>query len=165
MKKILVITALAAASAAPALAQLKPPSTALQPSPSIPAAAPAPAAAADPATADKEQAARLAAQGWIILLDRSDWGRAWETTSLIFQKMVPLGTWMDAIPKARQPLGVAGDRAIVESAYKTTLAGQPNGEYVTVIFRTKFASREAIEAVTTVLDRDGRWRVTGYSAQ
>ncbi|MEJ6022535.1 DUF4019 domain-containing protein [Ramlibacter sp. PS4R-6] len=124
----------------------------------------APAApASDPAIAQKEADARLAAQGWLVLLDRRDWGRSWETTSSVFRGMVPLGTWMDAVPKVREPLGAFVERKIVESAYKTTLAGQPNGEYVTVIFQSKFEKREGIEAVTTVLDRDGKWRVTGYS--
>lgn len=138
---------------APSFAQAKPPASA--------AAAPAPIA--DPALAQKEADARLAAQGWLLLLDRRDWGRSWETTSNVFRGMVPLGAWMDAVPKVREPLGAFIERAIVESAYKTTLAGQPDGEYVTVIFRSRFEKKEGIEAVTTVLDRDGRWRVTGYS--
>ena len=46
------------------------------------------------------------------------------------------------------------------------LAGQAPGEYVTIIFESRFAGKSGvIEAVTTVLDKDGRWRVTGYSAQ
>jgi hypothetical protein len=116
-------------------------------------------------TADKEAEGRLAAQGWLVLLDRKDWGRAWETTSSIFRSKVPLGTWMDAIPKAREPFGAFVERTPVETAYKPALQGQPPGDYVTVVFQSKFANREIAEVVTTVLDTDGRWRVTGYSAQ
>jgi len=148
-------------AAAPAFAQLRPPTDALQVAP-----APALSVPADAATAQKEADARLAAQGWLVLLDRRDWGRSWETTSSVFRKLVPLGAWMDGIPKVRDPLGAYAERKIVESAYKTTLAGHPDGEYVTVIFQSKFANKpEVIEAVTTVLDKDGKWRVTGYSAQ
>jgi hypothetical protein len=130
----------------------------------------APAASGDNAPApqlisEKEAAARLAAQGWLLLLDRKDWGRAWETTSSIFRSKVPLGTWMDAIPKAREPFGAFVERTPVETAYKPALQGQPPGDYVTVVFQSKFANREIAEVVTTVLDTDGRWRVTGYSAQ
>src|SRR6478609_9626287 len=142
--------------AAPAFAQLRPPTDALQVAP-----APAPSAPVDAVTAQKEADARLAAQGWLVLLDRRDWGRSWETTSSVFRKLVPLGAWMDGIPKVRDPLGAYAERKIVESAYKTTLAGHPDGEYVTVIFQSKFANKpEVIEAVTTVLDKDGKWRVT-----
>lgn len=158
----LAFSALASAQLrAPAGNQPKAPAPAAAPAP-----APTPSAPADPAMAQKEADARLAAQGWLLLLDRRDWGRSWETTSTVFRGMVPLGSWMDAIPKVRDPLGAFAERKIVESAYKTTLAGQPPGEYVTVIFESRFASRDGvIEAVTTVLEKDGKWRVTGYSAQ
>jgi hypothetical protein len=148
-------------ASASVVAQLRPPADALEAAP-----APAQEAPADPAIAQKESDARLSAQGWLVLLDRRDWGRSWETTSSVFRKLVPLGGWMDGIPKVRDPLGAFVERKIVESAYKTTLAGHPDGEYVTVIFQSKFANKpEVIEAVTTVLEKDGKWRVTGYSAQ
>ncbi|HUR88397.1 MAG TPA: DUF4019 domain-containing protein [Ramlibacter sp.] len=122
-------------------------------------------AQSEPDTKAKEAEARLAAQGWLVLLDRKDWGRAWETTGSVFRSKVPLGTWMDAIPKVREALGAFTEREAVETAYKTTLQGQPDGEYVTIVFQTKFADKEVAEVVTTVHEKDGKWRVTGYSAQ
>jgi hypothetical protein len=110
----------------------------------------------------KKAAASLAAQGWLVLLDRKDWGRAWETTGSVFRSKMPLGAWMDAIPTVREPLGALVERKPVETAFKTTLQGQPDGEYVTVVFSTKFANREVAEVVTTVHEPDGKWRVTGY---
>jgi hypothetical protein len=140
-------------------AQLKPPSGSVQPP------SPAQAPAADPASAEKEAAGKLAAAGWLVLLDRRDWGRAWETSSSVFRSTVPLASWMDGIPKVREPFGALIERTPAESAYKTTLAGRPDGEYVTVIFLSKFDKRELQEVVTTVRDGDGRWRVTGYSTR
>jgi hypothetical protein len=128
-------------------------------------AAPSFAQAADSPTAAKEAEARLAAQGWLVLLDRKDWGRAWETTGAVFRSKVALGAWMDAIPKVREPLGTLVERAPIETAFKTSLHGEPDGEYVTVVFRTKFSDREVAEVVTTVHEPDGKWRITGYSAQ
>lgn len=150
-------------------AQLKLPRTEPQPAvPAKPAATPSqtPApAAADKANADKEAAGKLAAAGWLVLLDRRDWGRAWETSSSVFRGSVPLPTWMDGIPKVREPFGAFVERTPAESAYKTTLEGRPAGEYVTVIFLSKFDKRELQEVVTTVRDADGKWRVTGYSTR
>lgn len=151
---------LAAGSAA---AQLKPPKDAARPAAAASSAAPAPAAK-NP-HAEKEAAARLAAHGWLVLLDRKDWGRAWETSSSVFRQTVPLATWMDGIPKVRMELGAFVERSPAESAYKTTLPGRPDGEYVTVIFLSKFEKRELQEVVTTVRDTDGKWRVTGYSTR
>jgi hypothetical protein len=161
LKRSLVLAVLSIALAAQAaIAQIKPPKGA------APAAAPAPAAvaepAADPALADKQAAGRLAAAGWLVLLDRHDWGRAWETSATLFRNKVPLGTWMDTIPKIREPFGDVVERKPIESKYTTTLHGQPDGEYVSVVFRSKFADSELAEVVTTVRDTDGKWRVTGY---
>jgi hypothetical protein len=123
------------------------------------------AAFAQAIESDKQAAGALAAQGWLVLLDRKDWGRAWETTGSVFRSKVPLGTWMDAIPKVRDPLGAMVERKQIETAFKTTLQGQPDGEYVTVVFQTKFTNREVAEVLTLVHEPDGKWRVTGYSAQ
>src|SRR5215208_1315965 len=89
-----------------------------------------PAGAAS-AEAEKEAAGQLAAAGWLVLLDRRDWGRAWETSSAVFRGSVPLATWMDGIPKVREPFGALIERTPAESVYKTTLEGRPAGEYVT----------------------------------
>jgi hypothetical protein len=149
-------------------AQLKPPRDAQAASPAKPAAAtPAPAAAkpANGANAEKEAAGKLAAAGWLVLLDRRDWGRAWETSSSMFRNSVPLATWMDGIPKVREPLGAFVERAPANSSYKTSLEGRPEGEYVSVIFSSKFDKKETQEVVTTVREADGKWRVTGYSTR
>jgi hypothetical protein len=131
--------------------------------PSAPAASAAPAA--NSVNAEKEAAGKLAAQGWLVLLDRRDWGRAWETSSAVFRTSVPLGTWMDGIPKVREAFGAFVDRTPAESVYKTTLEGRPDGEYVTAIFLSKFEKRELQEVVTVVREADGKWRVTGYSTR
>ncbi|MRD46678.1 DUF4019 domain-containing protein [Caenimonas koreensis DSM 17982] len=173
-RSLLVCLALVAAfSATTASAQLKPKSgTGLSApaTPSAPAPATSPAArpgatapsAQIPGNAAKEEEGKLAAAGWLVLLDRRDWGTAWETTASMFRAAVPLSAWMDGIPKMREPLGKLIERTPTESVYKTTLQGKPDGEYVSVVFQSKFEGKEAEEVVTTVRDTDGRWRVTGY---
>jgi hypothetical protein len=170
MKFLLSLLAAAAAVlfTASAGAQLKLPRDMPATAKAAPAAAPAaPAAApeAKDATAEKEAAGKLAAGGWLVLLDRRDWGRAWETSSAVFRGSVPLANWMDGIPKVREGLGALVERTPAESVYKTTLAGRPEGEYVTTIFLTKFEKKELQEVVTTVREGDGKWRVTGYSTR
>ena len=154
----------AALFSATAGAQLKPPANAPAPS-AKPAPEAMPAAPAVSIYAEQEAAGKLAAAGWLVLLDRRDWGRAWETSSSVFRATVPLPTWMDGIPKVRQELGAIVERVPAETAYRTKLAGRPDGEYVTVIFDSKFDKRQLEEVVTTVRDTDGKWRVTGYSTR
>ena len=110
-------------------------------------------------------AATLAASGWLSLLDRRDWGRAWESSASMFRSTVPLPAWMDGIPKARD-IGNFIEREPAEAVYRNTLEGYPNGDYVTVIYASKFSVKEdLVEIVTTVRDTDGKWRVTGYSTR
>jgi hypothetical protein len=150
-----------------AWAQLKPPSAA--PAPALKAAPAQPAvqapAAPLPGEAEKEAAGKLAAAGWLTLLDRKDWGTAWESSAGMFRSTVPLATWMDAIPKARGPFGALVERTPAESQYRNVLEGRPPGDYVSVIFLTKFEQQEVEEIVTTTREADGKWRVTGYSTR
>jgi hypothetical protein len=73
---------------------------------------------------------------------------------------------MDGIPKVREPFGALVERQPGQAMYKKTLAGRPDGDYVTVNFLTKFDKKpEVVETVTAVREPDGRWRVTGYTAR
>jgi hypothetical protein len=111
-------------------------------------------------------AAQFAAQGWLLLLDRRDWGTAWDTGAAMFRSSVPLATWMDGIPKARAPLGKLIERKPLDAVYKTELQGRPKGDYVTVLFAANFENKPDVqEIVTTVREPDGKWRVTGYSTK
>jgi len=142
-----------------ASAQLRPP----------PASAPAPAPAATTPAAPqdvqaKEEAGRAAAQGWLAVLDRRDWGTAWDGSAAMFRSTVPLANWMEGIPKARGDVGALVDREAAVTSYKDQLEGRPRGDYVTVVFASRFERGQLEEVVTTVREPDGRWRVTGYSA-
>lgn len=150
------------ATAFSAHAQLKPKAEA------APRAAPAqPAAAAGGISHPEfEKAGQTAAHAWLLLLDRKDWGTAWDTSSAVFRQSVPLGTWMDNIPKLRDPLGAFAERQPAEVVYKKSLPGRPDGDYVTAVFVSRFDKKpDAVETVTTVREADGRWRVMGYSAR
>ena len=121
--------------------------------------------AKNPEIIEKEKAGALAAQGWLTLLDRRDWGTAWETAAGMFHSSVPLGTWMDGIPKVRGDLGNLLERAPAVAEYKNQLPGRPVGDYVTTIFDSRFEQRQVEEVVTAVREPDGKWRVTGYSTR
>ena len=127
-------------------------------------AAPDPAAAAAPSAEMAKQAeGQLAAAGWLSMLDRGNWGGAYEASSQLFRNMVPIGAWMDSIPGVRAPFGAFESRTASTVVYKTTLTGRPDGEYVTAIFESHFADKKDVEElVTTVREADGQWRVIGY---
>jgi hypothetical protein len=167
-----------ALAAATSLAQMQRPSPRNETAPRfsspllLPPPAPAAVAPARPAaplgseSAELERAGQTAAHAWLLLLDRQDWGTAWDASSLMFRQSVPLPAWMEGIPKLRAPFGAFVERVPVEAVYKKALPGRPEGDYVTVRFASRFAGKADVEeAVTTVREPDGRWRVTGYTAR
>lgn len=45
----------------------------------------------------------------------------------------------------------------------TSLPGAPDGKYVVIQYDTSFENKKAaVETVTPMLDKDGKWRVSGY---
>jgi nucleoid-associated protein YgaU len=161
------LLAAALVASAAAQAQLKPPATAPATRPAATPAAPAaPAANANAEDAAAAEAGRVAAHAWLLLLDRKDWGTAWDSSSAVFRQTVPLGSWMDAVPKVRAPFGNFVEREMVEAVYKTSMPGRPAGHYVSVMFASKFDKNPQVqEVVTAMREPDGRWRVAGYTAR
>jgi hypothetical protein len=54
-------------------------------------------------------------------------------------------------------------RKFKSSQYTKTLPGVPDGEYVVIQYDTSFEHKQsAVETVTPMLDKDGKWRISGY---
>jgi hypothetical protein len=116
-----------------AQAQLKPPLPSEQP----PLGGPLP----NEAVGAKEMAAQAAARRWLEMIDRGDYGRAWNECAQLFRERVPRQQWLDSLPATRKPFGAARSRRVELATYKTTLPGVPDGEYVTVRFGTDFEKK------------------------
>jgi hypothetical protein len=47
--------------------------------------------------------------------------------------------------------------------FQTDLPNAPKGEYVVIQYKTEFAGAGTVlETITPMLDKDGKWRVSGY---
>jgi hypothetical protein len=47
--------------------------------------------------------------------------------------------------------------------YATSLPGAPDGKYVVIRYASSFQNKKsAMETVTPMLDKDGKWHVSGY---
>lgn len=76
---------------------------------------------------------------------------------------VPQDKWVEMAKGVRSPLGSLKTRQVKSSQYQTSVPGAPDGEYVIVQFQTSFENKEsAVETVTTMREKDGTWRVSGY---
>ncbi|MBE9545595.1 MAG: DUF4019 domain-containing protein [Proteobacteria bacterium] len=110
-----------------------------------------------------EAAAVSAAQVWLGLTDGGQYGESWEEAAGYFKKAITKEKWEEAMNAARVPLGAMVSRSVSSKQYMTSVPGAPDGEYVMVQFKTSFANKaSAVETVTPMLDKDGKWRISGY---
>jgi Protein of unknown function (DUF4019) len=111
----------------------------------------------------KEAAAVSAAEKWLVLVDAGKYAASWKEAAEFFRNAVRPEQWEQSIQTVRGLLGKLISRKVQTTSYKTSLPGAPDGEYVVIQFETSFVNKKAaIETVTPMMDKDGKWRVSGY---
>jgi hypothetical protein len=107
--------------------------------------------------------ARRAADGWLALVDGSQYEASWDSAAALFRAAVTRSAWQTSLLSARAPFGPIHGRTLLSAAYRTELPGVPPGEYVVMQYETEVAGdRTIVETVTPMREPDGRWRVSGY---
>ena len=110
-----------------------------------------------------EAAALSAAETWLTLVEDQKYGESWDEAAKVFKEAIPRENWIQTMQSVRKPLGKTLNRELKTSTYRTTLPGAPDGEYVVIQFETSFENKKsAIETITPALDKEGKWRVSGY---
>ena len=110
-----------------------------------------------------EEAAVIAAEEWLALVDNKQYTESHEQASAEFKKVVEVDGWVALIESVREPFGPLISRTVLTKQYATDLPNAPEGEYVVIQFVTAFENKEStVETVTPMLDQDGQWRVSGY---
>jgi hypothetical protein len=113
--------------------------------------------------AGKKDAAVSAAEKWLATVDAGDYAESWKETAELFRNAVKLEQWDQSMQAARRPLGKLISRNVQMKSYKNAMPGAPDGEYVVIQFETSFENKKtAIETVTPMMDKGGKWRVSGY---
>lgn len=111
----------------------------------------------------KEKAALEVAKQWLELVDTGKYLDSWQEAAALFKGAVKKQVWEEQMQGVRKPLGKLLSRKVKIHKYYTEVPGAPDGEYVVIQFATSFAKKKtAIETVTPMLDKDGKWRVAGY---
>lgn len=112
---------------------------------------------------EAEREAVAAAQAWLKLVDKGEYGKSWDKAAPFMRAAVGREGWERALTKVRKPLGEALSRTVQSAIFTRTLPGAPDGEYVVIQFATRFANKEsAVETITPSRELDGTWRVSGY---
>jgi hypothetical protein len=104
-----------------------------------------------------------AAEPWLALVDSEKYAQSWEDAAGLFKGAVTQEQWLRTMQATRKPFGKNIDRKLRSVSYLTSLPGAPDGEYVVIKYKSTFENkRMAIETITPMLDKDGKWRVSGY---
>jgi hypothetical protein len=112
---------------------------------------------------DATKAAVAGATAWLSLIDDGRYADSWKEASSFFRGSIGQSRWIPALDAARKPLGKRLVRTLDRATETMSPPGAPAGRYVVMQFKTSFQGRaSAIETVTFVLDKDGKWRSAGY---
>jgi hypothetical protein len=112
---------------------------------------------------EKEKPAVASAERWLGLVDQGKYAESWKEAATLFRNAINQGQWEQSLQGVRKPLGKLITRKIRTKTYRTSLPGAPDGEYVVIEFESSFENKKsAVETVTPMMDKDGKWRVSGY---
>ena len=112
---------------------------------------------------EAERAAIQAAAAWLELVDSGKYSESWQECAELFRKLVTKDRHEEATKALRTSLGKVLSREVKSKLYTTTAPGAPDGQYVIIQYNTSFENKNsAVETVTPMLDKDGKWRVSGY---
>jgi hypothetical protein len=112
---------------------------------------------------NEERAGLDSAGAWLTLVDAGQYDKSWDQAASLFKESLSKDQWVQSLKTAIMPLGKVISRTSATTTYTTSLPGVPDGKYVVIKYDTSFENKKsAVETVTPMLDKDGKWRVAGY---
>jgi len=115
------------------------------------------------AQAKPELVAQQSAESWLALTDAGKYADSWAQAAEAFKGAVTTDQWVGALNTVRTPLGKLISRKLKSATYTKNLPNAPVGEYVVLQFESTFENKaSAQELLTPMLEKDGKWRVSGY---
>lgn len=106
--------------------------------------------------------ARVAAERWMKLMDTEEYSAAWNSGSEGMRKGLPKLGWNLLASTVHMPLGALKGRTFKSSDVNAATSDKP--ESVTFTYIGDYEnSHNVLEKVTTVLEKDAQWRVSGFT--
>ena len=106
-------------------------------------------------------AAVAAAAQWVALADENQAARMWGASGAVMQKSISKDEWAKYLTTLRNELGDLNGRTWVQVVRPGQPSNLPKGEYVNVVFSSRFDKAPTEEAVSLV-QTDGHWVPVGY---
>ena len=109
-----------------------------------------------------ENHARDAAQHWLQLLDDGDYEEAFEWEAQDFRMSRTQSQFVRLMQARRAPFGRALSRSMIGSRPIEKFVGAPEGNYVSLIFKTAFEHKNPTAERVIVIKQATGWRVIDY---
>ncbi len=112
---------------------------------------------------EAEKAAVECSQDWLALVDAAKYAESWDEAADFLRAAVGKDALSKSLLAARKPFGKMVSRELKSRQYTTSVPGAPSGQYVIIQYETSFENKKSVvETITPMLEKDGKWRVSGY---
>lgn len=108
------------------------------------------------------QSSLKTATDWLGGVDGGNYGVSWDQGATIFKLTMPRDEWNTYLDKVRKPLGSVMSRDILDQRVSKDPKGLPKGDYIVIIYATKFSNGKSANELITLQNEQGKWRVMGY---
>jgi len=109
-----------------------------------------------------EAAARSAALHWLTMLDQGDYEEAFEWEAQDFRMARTQAQFVRYMQARRAPFGHALGRKFIGAANIHKFVGVPEGNYVSVLFKTDFEKKSETAERVILVEQEVGWRVIDY---
>lgn len=114
---------------------------------------------------EKTDHAVAVAQEFLELVDSGAYAVSWQSSASLMKSKVTEQEWTEKLTQARSLSGMLIERTQKSASYSTEAKDSPDGEYIMLIYDSRFQKAEEVaEYVTVMLDGD-QWKVAGYFMQ
>lgn len=107
--------------------------------------------------------ARGVALRWLALVDKGDYGRAFHEEVPRIQQGGTFENFQRFMRGRRAPLGNPITREFYRVVARKQMLGAPDGDYQTIIFKTRYTHKFRGAEALTLSHETGRWQVSGYN--
>lgn len=104
-----------------------------------------------------------AADAWVEIVDRGNYAEAWKAGALLMQQTMNEKEFEKLLNATRKPLGRVVSRTLADMRMGHNPPRLPSGDYMVVVYKTMFSTKQASELVTLYNVSEGVWKVLTYN--
>jgi len=108
-------------------------------------------------------AATRQAEQWLKAMDEHRYHEGWGRQAAVVKEGRTEEDWIGEVSGPRESLGRPVMRQLKGAEFSSRMRGAPAGQYVTVVYLTKFSNIPLASETILLTFEDGQWLVGGYS--